>query len=89
MWHYTDPPIEDLSPRYAMTPGVAIAALGRYLCQFAPTLMTVPGDHAINLAAAYQTASYVGQRDHGVPPEVRAYAAAVQRYLHQYLPAGG
>jgi len=43
----------------------------------------------VNLAAAYQTADYVVRRDHGVPPEVRAYAAAVQRYLHQYLPAGG
>jgi serine/threonine protein kinase len=89
MWHYMDPPVERLSPRYAMTPAIAIPALGRYLCQFAPTLMSVPGDHAVNLAAAYQTADYVVRRDHGVPPEIRAYAAAVRRYLHQYLPAGG
>ena len=89
VWHYMDPPVENLSPRYAQTPAVAIPALGRYLCQFAPTLVTVSGDHAVNLAAAYQTADYVVRRDHGVPPEVQAYAAAVQRYLHQYLPAGG
>ena len=89
LWHYTDPPVENLSLSNAMTPSVAIPALGRYLCWFAPTLVTVPGNQAVNLAAAYQTADYVVRRDHGVPPEVRAYADAVQRYLGQYSPAGG
>lgn len=89
MWHYTDPPVENLSRRLALTPAIAIPAVGRYLCQFAPTLVTVPGDHAVNLAAAYQTADYVVRRDHGVPPEIRNYAAAVRHYLHVYRPAGG
>lgn len=88
LWHYMDPPVENLSLRYALNPAVSILAVGRYLCQFAPTLMTVPGNHAINLAAAYQTADFVVRRDHGVPPQIRPYAAAVQRYLDQYLPHG-
>ena len=89
LWHYMDPPVENLSPGFALNPVVAIPAAGRYLCQLAPAVMTVPGDHAVNLAAAYQTADYVVRRDHGVPPEVRVYAAAVRRYLDQYRPAGG
>jgi hypothetical protein len=89
MWHYMDPPHENLSTRYALDPAVAIPALGRYLCQFAPSLAAVPGDHAVNLAAAYQTADYVVRRDHGIPPEEVAYADTVRRYLYRYLPATG
>ena len=70
-----DLPVENLSPGFALNPVVAIPAAGRYLCQLAPAVMTVPGDHAVNLAAAYQSADYVVRRDHGVPPEVRVYAA--------------
>jgi hypothetical protein len=88
LWHYMDPPVQDLSRQPALTPAVAIPAVGRYLCQFAPALVNVPGNHAVNLAAAYQTADYVVRRDHGVPPEIRAYAAEVQRYLDRYLPPG-
>jgi len=88
LWHYLDPPVQDLSQQPALTPALAIPAVGRYLCQFAPSLATVPGNQAVNLAAAYQTADYVVRRDHGVPPEIRAYAATVQRYLDQYLPSG-
>jgi hypothetical protein len=86
LWHYMDPPVPALSTRYAMAPDIAIPAVGRYLCQFAPALATVPGDPAVNLAAAYQTADYVVRRDNGVPPEVRAYASAVRHYLTEYLP---
>jgi len=85
LWHYLDPPVKDLSQQPAMTPALAIPAVGRYLCQFAPSLATVPGNQAVNLAAAYQTADYVVRRDNGVPPEIRAYAATVQYYLNRYL----
>jgi hypothetical protein len=81
-----DPPVRNLSLGPAMNPSIAIPAVGRYLCTFASTLQTVPGDHAVNLAAAYQTADYVVRDDHGIPPEVRDYARKVERYLEQYLP---
>lgn len=89
VWHYVDPPFEDLSLRYALDPAVSILALGLYLCTIAPKLMAVPGNPAVNLAAAYQTADFLVLKDHGVPPQVRAYAVAVRRYLGQYLPADG
>lgn len=88
LWHYTNPPVENLSTRSALNPAIAIPALGRYLCQFAPTLLTVPGSHAVNLAAAYQSADYLVRKYQGVPPPVRRFAGAVRRYLHEYLPAG-
>jgi serine/threonine protein kinase len=87
--HYTDPGGELHALRYAMTPAIAIPALGRYLCQLAPALASVPGDPAVNLAAAYRTSGSLVLHDHGVPPSARWLADHVRRYLHQYQPASG
>lgn len=71
-----------------MEPSTAVPALGHYLCDWAPTLAKVPGDHGVNLAAAYQTSHTRVIQCHGVPPEIRGYAANVERYLREYQPAG-
>jgi serine/threonine protein kinase len=89
LWYYQDPPAAAPSARYALNPRIAIPAVGRYLCHMAPALASVPGDHAVNLAAAYQTAEDEVAQDHGVPPRIRAYAARVRQYLRQYQPPGG
>jgi serine/threonine protein kinase len=86
---YTDPGDASHSMRDAMTPSIAIPALGRYLCQVAPGLASVSSDHAVNLAAAYRTTVPLVRDDHGVPPQARSFIAQVRRYLHQYRPAGG
>ncbi|MDH6133325.1 transcriptional regulator with XRE-family HTH domain [Kitasatospora sp. MAA4] len=55
----------------------SILAVGRMLCAIAPELQGVPGDPALNLAAAYRTATWVVQsRD-------QARLAAIQPYLDQ------
>jgi serine/threonine protein kinase len=87
--HYTDKGGQYHALRYALTPSIAIAALGRYLCQLAPTLASVPGDHAVNLAAAYRTSGSLVRHDHGVPPPARWLAYQVSLYLQQYQPASG
>jgi hypothetical protein len=87
--HYTDPGGEHHALRYALTPAIAIPALGRYLCQLAPTLASVPGDHAVNLAAAYRTSGSLVLHDHGIPPSARWIAGKVSLYLRQYQPASG
>jgi hypothetical protein len=87
--HYTDRGGQYHALRYALTPTIAIAALGRYLCQLAPTLASVPGDPAVNLAAAYRTSGSLVRHDHGVPPPAHWLAEQVSLYLQQYQPASG
>lgn len=84
--YYLRPRVENPPLRTVMNPAISISGVGRYLCQWAPELSQVPGNHAINLAAAYQTADYVVVKDNGIPPEVASFAAEVKRYLAEYQP---
>jgi hypothetical protein len=88
LWYYQSPQTELPSVQSSLDPAIAIPAVGRYLCHMAPGLTSVPGDHAVNLAAAYQTAEDEVVQDRGVPRQIRPYAAEVLRYLLRYLPAG-
>jgi Protein kinase domain len=86
LWYYQQPPVAMPAVKYAEDPQIAIPAVGRYLCQMASGLASVPGDHAVNLAAAEASAEDEVVQDRGVPARVKAYAAEVRRYLQQYLP---
>ncbi|MFJ8044172.1 helix-turn-helix domain-containing protein [Kitasatospora sp. NPDC096147] len=67
----------------------SILALGRMLCTLAPQLEGVAGDPVMNLAAAYRTASWVVQKENGVPERLRAYTEVVRGHLLAYAPEEG
>ncbi|MFF8280982.1 lytic transglycosylase domain-containing protein [Streptomyces lateritius] len=64
----------------------SILAMGRMLCTLAPQLEGVAGDPALNLAAAYRTATFVVQKENGVPARVRPYTTEVRTHLMAYAP---
>ncbi|GAA2157357.1 hypothetical protein GCM10009760_59440 [Kitasatospora kazusensis] len=68
----------------------SILAVGRMLCAIAPELQGVPGDPALNLAAAYRTATWIVQRqDPARLAGVRPYLDQVRDNLRRYrAPAG-
>lgn len=76
-------------PRPPLDPEVSIAALGLMLCTLAPQLEGVAGDPVLNLAAAYRTATWVVQKENGVPVRVRPYTDEVRVHLLRYAPEGG
>lgn len=73
--------------RDALTPAIAIPALGDYLCQHAPALAKAGSDHAVNLAAAFRFTDSLVLDNHGVPTQDDWYANRVKRDLQQYRPA--
>lgn len=66
-------------------PGPA-PSLVRCLCYWGKDLATVPGDPALNLAAAYRSSARTVREAGGVPPEHRAYAGKVRRYIRAFQP---
>ncbi|SDO79036.1 hypothetical protein SAMN04487981_113140 [Streptomyces sp. cf386] len=76
-------------PRPPLDPEVSIAALGLMLCTPAPQLEGVAGDPVLNLAAAYRTATWVVQKENGIPVRVRPYTDAVRAHLLRYAPEDG
>ncbi|WP_410535914.1 helix-turn-helix domain-containing protein [Streptomyces sp. KL2] len=73
-------PVPPLDPRES------ILALGRMLCTLAPQLEGVAGDPVLNLAAAYRTATFVVQKENGVPGRIRPYTERVRAHLMAYAP---
>ncbi|MFE2308418.1 hypothetical protein ACFXA9_20365, partial [Streptomyces sp. NPDC059411] len=82
--YYLPPDRQSTVPTPPLTPEDSIPALGRMLCAIAPELEGVPGDPALNLAAAYRTATWtVRQQDPGlrrIQPYLDRVRANVQRY---------
>ncbi|MEU6314801.1 hypothetical protein [Streptomyces sp. NPDC047014] len=64
----------------------SILALGRMLCTLAPQLEGVAGDPVLNLAGAYRTATFVIQKENGVPSRLRPYTSEVRLHLMAYAP---
>ncbi|MER6959368.1 helix-turn-helix domain-containing protein [Streptomyces sp. NPDC000618] len=80
---------EDQQDRVPVPPFDAeesILAMGRMLCALAPQLEGVAGDPVLNLAAAYRTATFVVQKENGIPARLRPYTAEVRRHLMRYAP---
>ncbi|WP_051967312.1 helix-turn-helix domain-containing protein [Kitasatospora mediocidica] len=86
--YYLPPDRQDAVPVPPFTPQDSILALGRMLCAIAPDLQGVPGDPALNLAAAYRTATWVVQtRDEARLAAVQPYLDQVAANLRRYRPA--
>ncbi|CAM5663009.1 hypothetical protein SAVIM338S_06825 [Streptomyces avidinii] len=69
------------------SPEDSIPAMGRMLCAIAPELEGVPGDPALNLAAAYRTATWIVQRQDAVLRDLQPYLDRVGSNLRRYRPA--
>ncbi|MFI6038536.1 helix-turn-helix domain-containing protein [Streptomyces sp. NPDC051315] len=76
-------------PEPPLAPEMSIAALGRMLCTLAPQLEGVAGDPVLNLAAAYRTATWIVQKENGIPARVRPYTDRVRVHLMRYAPEDG
>ncbi|MFC5182400.1 serine/threonine-protein kinase [Actinomadura harenae] len=75
-------------PRPAdITPDLSIPAMGRFLCYWGKDLAKVPGDPALNLAAAYRTSAKRVADAKGPPAKYRAYCAKVGHYIAYYRPS--
>jgi len=84
--HYADAPDKHNLVQDAMTPAIAIPALGRYLCHIGSMLAKLRGDHARFVAAAYRTSPDAVLRDRGVPQTAQKFASSVGNYLGRYRP---
>lgn len=85
--YYLPPEKQDRVPVPPFDAHESILAMGRMLCDLAPQLEGVAGDPALNLAAAYRTASWIVQKENGIPARVRPYTDRVRGHLLQYAPA--
>lgn len=87
--HYLPPERQNTVPTPPFSPEDSIPALGRMLCAIAPDLEGVPGDPAVNLAAAYRTATWIVQRQDEALQRIRPYLDEVRAELAAYRPAPG
>ncbi|MGW6685343.1 helix-turn-helix domain-containing protein [Streptomyces sp. NPDC054961] len=85
--YYLPPERQSTVPVPPFTPEDSIAAMGRMLCAIAPELEGVPGDPAVNLAAAYRTATWIVQRQDAVLRDIQPYLDRVRANLERYRPA--
>ncbi|GAA1944619.1 helix-turn-helix domain-containing protein [Kitasatospora viridis] len=85
--YYLPPDRQGTLPVPPFPPGESILAVGRMLCAIAPELQGVPGDPALNLAASYETSTWVvQQRDQARLAAIQPYLAEVGVELPRYRP---
>lgn len=77
-------------PNPPFTAEDSILAVGRMLCAIAPELRGIQGDPELNLAAAYETATWV-VRNHDTArlATIQPYLDQVGENLRRYRPLGG
>lgn len=85
--YYLPPERQRTVPVPPFTPEDSIPAMGRMLCAIAPELEGVPGDPALNLAAAYRTATWIVQRQDAGLRAIQPYLDQVRANLERYRPA--
>jgi serine/threonine protein kinase len=75
-------------PKPPLDPYESIRAMGRYLCKMAPEIQAlhIPGDHQLDLAAAYRSSVEKVASAEGVAPKWQAYIANVSKYMQDYQP---
>ncbi|WP_433469005.1 protein kinase domain-containing protein [Spirillospora sp. CA-128828] len=79
--------LDNPEPRPAqITPELSIPAMGRFLCFWGKDLKDVPGDPALNLAAAYRSSAKTVVKAGGVPARFKPYTENVRRYMDDYRP---
>ncbi|MGW2253845.1 helix-turn-helix domain-containing protein [Kitasatospora sp. NPDC001660] len=85
--HYLPADRQDSVPTPPFTAEDSILAMGRMLCAIAPELHGVQGDPALNLAAAYRTATWVVRsHDETRLAALRPYLDQVGDNLRRYRP---
>lgn len=84
--YYLPPERQRTVPVPPFTPEDSIPAMGRMLCAIAPELEGVPGDPALNLAAAYRTATWIVQRQDDGLRSIQPYLDQVRTHLERYRP---
>ncbi|WP_441247003.1 helix-turn-helix domain-containing protein [Kitasatospora sp. McL0602] len=88
--YYLPPDRQNTVPTPPFSPEDSILALGRMLCAIAPALQGVPGDPALNLAAAYRTATWVVQQQQDARLRaIQPYLDEVRGNLERYRPPQG
>ncbi|MFJ2582399.1 helix-turn-helix domain-containing protein [Kitasatospora aureofaciens] len=88
--HYLPVGRQDTVPTPPFTAEDSILAMGRMLCAIAPELRGVQGDPALNLAAAYRTATWVVRNhDEARLAALKPYLNEVSDNLRRYRPAPG
>ncbi|MBT2468168.1 hypothetical protein J7E97_09815 [Streptomyces sp. ISL-66] len=87
--YYLPPERQTTVPVPPFTPEDSIPAMGRMLCAIAPELEGVPGDPALNLAAAYRTATWIVQRQDAGLRDIQPYLDRVRSNLRRYRPTSG
>jgi serine/threonine protein kinase len=77
-------------PKPPFAADVSIRAVGQYLCDLAVQLEAVPGDPAINIAAAYRTNGSKVRIASGVPaePAVQDYIKRLKVNIEEMRPVG-
>ncbi|MGW7453690.1 helix-turn-helix domain-containing protein [Streptomyces sp. NPDC054787] len=85
--YYLPPDRQHAVPQPPLTPEDSIPALGRMLCAIAPELEGVPGDPALNLAAAYRIATWRVQKQGAELERIRPYLDQVRTSMLDYRPA--
>jgi hypothetical protein len=75
-------------PQPPLDPQESIRALGRFLCKWAPEVEArhIPGDHRLDLAAAYRSSVGSVAAAGGIAPKWQPYITRVQTYLNDYRP---
>lgn len=84
--YHLPPGQRDETPVPPFPPELSIPAVGRYLCQWAPSLEDVPGEQPLKLAAAYRTSTGTVREEGGVPDRLKPYTARVAENLRRFQP---
>ena len=85
--HWQPGGLNNPEPRPAqITPELSIPAMGRFLCYWGKDLVDVPGDPALNLAAAYRSSAKTVRRSGGVPKRFKPYTEQIAHYIELYRP---
>jgi serine/threonine protein kinase len=84
--YHLPPDRRDRAAEAAMRPEESIPAMGGFFCRYGSELADVPGDPALNLAAAYRTSITTVVRAGGIPARVRPYIGQVRVHMARYRP---
>ncbi|MBW5483376.1 hypothetical protein GPJ59_16135 [Streptomyces bambusae] len=84
--YYLPPERQGAVPTPPFSPEDSIPAVGRMLCALAPELEGVPGDPALNLAAAYRTSTWKVRSQGPELQQIQPHLDQVREHMLRYRP---